>query len=198
VRSSDSLVLDGDRELARRVLSAEPGAEDELIRRFQPGLFAIACVRVGRDLAGDLVQDTLAAGLVDLRRGRWRGEGPLAAYLATVLRRKIGRDAAARRSRPLGSGEEELASTGADAHALVERAERRERVRAAVAQLPARHALVLVLHYFENTSVEEIAGKLAIPRGTVLSRLHHARAKLAGILNRTGAGRHSLRGAGEG
>ena len=43
------------------------------------------------------------------------------------------------------------------------------------------HRLILVLHYFEKFSYEEIAGFLEIPVGTVMSRMHRARNELINI-----------------
>lgn len=49
---------------------------------------------------------------------------------------------------------------------------------AAVRALPERQRLVVVLHYWLDTSIEEIATYLEIPLGTVVSRLSRARAAL--------------------
>jgi RNA polymerase sigma-70 factor (ECF subfamily) len=48
----------------------------------------------------------------------------------------------------------------------------------AVRDLPERQRTVVVLHYWLDTGVEEIAAMLGIPIGTVLSRLSRARASL--------------------
>ena len=45
---------------------------------------------------------------------------------------------------------------------------------------------VVVLRYFADKTVEEIAAALDIPIGTVKSRLHHAREALVGLLPRYG------------
>jgi RNA polymerase sigma-70 factor (ECF subfamily) len=47
-------------------------------------------------------------------------------------------------------------------------------LRARIAALPERLREVLVLRYYEGMSEVEMAEALAIPRGTVKSRLHHA------------------------
>jgi RNA polymerase sigma-70 factor (ECF subfamily) len=47
-------------------------------------------------------------------------------------------------------------------------------LRARIAALPERLREVLVLRYYEGMSEGEMAEALAIPRGTVKSRLHHA------------------------
>ena len=51
-------------------------------------------------------------------------------------------------------------------------------VREVVAALPAPHRAVVVLFYMETLSLEEIAGVLDLPVGTVKSRLHYARERL--------------------
>ena len=48
-------------------------------------------------------------------------------------------------------------------------------VREAVAALPGMYREVIVLHYYENLSTSEIAEVLAIPKGTVTTRLKKAR-----------------------
>jgi RNA polymerase sigma-70 factor, ECF subfamily len=48
----------------------------------------------------------------------------------------------------------------------------------AVRALPERQRLVVVLHYWLDSSVDEIAAYLGIPVGTVVSRLSRARAAL--------------------
>jgi RNA polymerase sigma-70 factor (ECF subfamily) len=53
-----------------------------------------------------------------------------------------------------------------------------DEVVAAVRALPERQRLVVVLHYWLDTSIEEIASYLEIPVGTVVSRLSRARAAL--------------------
>ncbi|MBN2575445.1 MAG: sigma-70 family RNA polymerase sigma factor [Deltaproteobacteria bacterium] len=52
-------------------------------------------------------------------------------------------------------------------------------VRLAVAALPANHRQVVVLREFEDCSYQEMADIIRCPVGTVMSRLHHARGKLA-------------------
>jgi RNA polymerase sigma-70 factor, ECF subfamily len=53
-----------------------------------------------------------------------------------------------------------------------------DEVVAAVRRLPERQRLVVVLHYWLDTSVDEIAAYLEIPVGTVVSRLSRAREAL--------------------
>jgi RNA polymerase sigma-70 factor (ECF subfamily) len=55
-------------------------------------------------------------------------------------------------------------------------------VRAAVAALPAVHRQAVELRDLEDYSYQEMAEIIQCPVGTVMSRLHHARNKLAGEL----------------
>lgn len=181
--------LAADAELAGRIGRGDGAAEEEFVRRFQPGLLAIACVRVGRAQAQDLVQETMTAALLNLRRGDWLARGPLGAYLATILRRASRRVAL---GPPLAESSdlEGLPAPRFDPVGAVDRARLRRSLLDAVQRLPERHRETLLRHYFDGQSVEEIAREVSIPRGTVLSRLHHARRKIARVLNQSGVRGH--------
>ena len=53
-----------------------------------------------------------------------------------------------------------------------------ELLQAAIDELPDEFKLVLVMFYFEECSYKEIAEKLQIPIGTVMSRLTRAKGRL--------------------
>ena len=55
-----------------------------------------------------------------------------------------------------------------------------------ISRLPARHRIVLVLHYFEGLPYKELAAFLEVPMGTVMSRLHRARKALEELLREGG------------
>lgn len=61
--------------------------------------------------------------------------------------------------------------------------EKAEKVRDALAQLTADHRAVLFLREWEGHSYEEIAEILKIGIGTVMSRIHYAKKRLAEILS---------------
>jgi RNA polymerase sigma-70 factor, ECF subfamily len=61
----------------------------------------------------------------------------------------------------------------------VERAERLQRIERAIASLPPKHRAVLALREIQGLSYDEIAAAAGIRRGTVMSRLFHARRMLA-------------------
>jgi RNA polymerase sigma-70 factor, ECF subfamily len=62
-------------------------------------------------------------------------------------------------------------------------------VHAALDALDLRHREVLVLHFLEDFSVEEIATVIGCPEGTVKSRIHHAKKAMKEILQGGGYGR---------
>ncbi len=69
----------------------------------------------------------------------------------------------------------------------LERAELRAAVGRAMEALPEDARQTLVLREIEGLSYAEIARALGIPKGTVMSRLHHARRRVREALVRTGA-----------
>jgi RNA polymerase sigma-70 factor (ECF subfamily) len=74
----------------------------------------------------------------------------------------------------LGSLVDVLASHEADPGDNVDQGERREWVRAAVAALPEQLSSAVRLVYFRGLKYREAADELAVPVGTVKSRLHAA------------------------
>lgn len=62
--------------------------------------------------------------------------------------------------------------------------ERARIVEESLKQLPESHRTPLILFYYQNFQYAEIAETLGISIGTVMSRIHHAKAKLEKILER--------------
>ncbi len=62
------------------------------------------------------------------------------------------------------------------------RAELAQRITDAISQLPEAHREILLLREVEGMSYEDLARTLNVPKGTVMSRLFHARLKMQKIL----------------
>ena len=62
------------------------------------------------------------------------------------------------------------------------RRELAEKMAEALQQLPEKHREILVLREVEGMSYEDLARVLDIPKGTVMSRLFHARSKMQKLL----------------
>jgi RNA polymerase sigma-70 factor (ECF subfamily) len=71
----------------------------------------------------------------------------------------------------------------------------RERLAAALADLPEEFRLVVLMFYFEELSYQEIAEQLEIPIGTVMSRLSRAKGHLRRRLGNPLGTEHGANGA---
>jgi RNA polymerase sigma-70 factor (ECF subfamily) len=145
----------------------------ELIPRLRRYARALAGDRASAD---DLVQDTLERAWSKLHLYR-RGTD-LRAWLFTVMHNvHVNRVRAARPTDPLDEGLPELATRASQGDALTVRDLDR-----ALARLPEEQRAVLLLVALEDMSYEETAQTLAIPIGTVMSRLSRAREKLRAMM----------------
>ena len=63
------------------------------------------------------------------------------------------------------------------------RRELAEKIQEALAAVPEKHRAILLLREVEGMSYEDLSRTLDIPKGTVMSRLFHARAKVQKILS---------------
>jgi RNA polymerase sigma-70 factor, ECF subfamily len=148
---------------------------EQLYRELAPAL--LAYFRRQPALAGvaeDLVQDTFARVL--RRPERLRVSVSARAYVFGIARH-VGLD--------LLRARRELVPWEDQAAPVEERDERLDTMRVAIAALPEPHRETLLLRLQQELSYEEIAEVLAVPVGTVRSRLHHAVLRLQEILNPT-------------
>lgn len=77
------------------------------------------------------------------------------------------------------------------------RRELAEKIEEALSQIPEKHREILLLRELEGMSYEDLARVLKIPKGTVMSRLFHARVKLQKILGKYLDGDNPELGVGE-
>ena len=78
-------------------------------------------------------------------------------------------------------GEEEIETVQDESQSVensVLRAAEAEELRKQVQKLPDKMRVVILMHFMEEMSVEEVARVLEIPAGTVKSRIHKAKAVL--------------------
>jgi RNA polymerase sigma-70 factor (ECF subfamily) len=156
-----------------------------LVERHQSALTEYLDRLVGADwsLAQDLCQETF---LRVLRQHRQRGQRPFKPWLyaiATNLARDHFKSAAVRHTAPLDrSSHLELRdrSSGPEEQALT--AERDARIIAAIRQLSPEYRAALLLRFYSGMSLQEIAGALDIPLGTVKSRLSVGLHRLRALL----------------
>lgn len=133
-------------------------------------------------LADDLVQETLAKAWA--RRSQLREEAALKAWLVSIMNHCWLDHLRSRREfddiEPL---QEEIESTADTPEVCCNREQVIACVRAAVARLPMGQRQVLTLVDLEEFGYADVADILAIPVGTVMSRLSRARASLKLMLD---------------
>jgi RNA polymerase sigma-70 factor (ECF subfamily) len=167
------------------VASAQQGsvtAFEALARHWHPRLVAHG-YRLTRER--DMAEDAAQAAWLDIARGLRGLRDPQAfpawAYrivtrrCANLIRQRQGdRDLTAELlAEPVNDiAPEEYVSTSG-----------KERMQQAVARLPPGQRAAVALHYFEDLSIAEVAVALAIPGGTVKTRLMHARNQLKTLLD---------------
>jgi RNA polymerase sigma-70 factor, ECF subfamily len=178
------------RDVDELVASARAGdsvALNRLLVHARPRLFAVALRVVhDRDEAEDVVQEALLKVCRSLTR--FEGRSSFTTWLHRIVV-----NAALDRLRRQGSRRERVAGKDKDKHKddfvdeqtperLASRRETGEAVRGALARLSPVHRDVLVLREFDGESYRDLARLVRCPVGTVMSRLHHARHRLASEL----------------
>ena len=134
-----------------------------------------------RMLAEDIVQDSLVLAWKSIRK--FKAGTNLRAWLMTILVNRV--RSVMRRKRPAEISSDESYEepySSYDALDAVITAEEAERIRAAVQELAFEPRQAVVLRFYAEMSVPEIATTLGWKEGTVKSRLHRALRQLQGIL----------------
>jgi RNA polymerase sigma-70 factor (ECF subfamily) len=148
-----------------------------LVRRWQRRLLAHAARLLGD---AEAARDAVQSAWVEIVRGlpRLDDADAFPAWAYRIVTRRCARaiDGAARQ-RALAAAI--AAGPGAQA---VDMAEPQGRLHAAIRQLPPDQRAAIALHHFEHLSVAEVAVAMAVPVGTIKTRLMHARRKLRAIL----------------
>jgi len=171
----------------RAAQAGDTGAIGRFYDEHVDGLYAFVFYRVGRDatLAEDVVQETFAVALskqADYDAAR----GSVKSWL-TVLSRNVIRDhlRAHKRTDEMSAAWERIDATLAQTFAamaerplpgeVLERAETRDLVHMAVANLPEQYRIVLTRKYVDGESLETLSSELGISVDAAKSLLARAR-----------------------
>jgi RNA polymerase sigma-70 factor (ECF subfamily) len=174
-----------DEWLALRCQLHAPGAFEDLIREMErPLLYYVMKLLNDEDQAFDVLQEVWVAAFRGIRR--LKEPRALRSWLYRIAHgRVVDRirydGARARAERAWAEAPESGAEScfdGEDAAAI----------HRALNEIDARHCAVLVLHFLDDLSVEEIASIVGCPEGTVKSRIHYAKRALKDVLQRGGYG----------
>jgi RNA polymerase sigma-70 factor (ECF subfamily) len=177
-----------DRALVERARSGDASAFRELVERHQRRAFAIAMALVHNEQdAREVVQEAF----LRVYRGldRFHGGSSFFTWLYRIvtnlaidlMRKPSRRDAELddRHELPDEAHIPLLARIdGADPVEAVRRGELAEQIGAALEALPPYHRGVILMREVEGMSYEEMAEAMGVSKGTIMSRLFHARQKL--------------------
>lgn len=177
-----------DEDLMARVAEDDEKAFTELVRRFQArATNLIARVLNDRECADDLAQEVFVR--VFVHRRNYRRGSKFSTWLFTIaanlakneIRRRVRRrnwfslDAL---QEVLKDSAIQLADPTEGRERGLEREQLQQAVGLAIATIPEKYRLALVLRDIEGLAYEEIAEVLGIPGGTVRSRINRARSML--------------------
>ena len=163
-------------ELITRAQQGDRRAFGELARSHRKGVINVVYRMCGdENLAEDAAQEAFIRAWQNLPRYR-----PRSAFRNWLYRiaTNVALDTLRRERETVDVDELPLPSPEEGPEAVVEKRERGRMVQRAVLALPAASRSVLVLREYEGLSYREIAQTLAIPIGTVMSRLNYARKRL--------------------
>lgn len=169
-----------DRELISRYLSGNSAAFSDLVGRHQDFVYNLCRRIVGSaEEAEDLTQEIFIRLLDKVQL--WRGDAKFTTWLYRLALNHC-RDYLRRKRPHTIEPPDSLADLTPGPELEAEAHEIRERVQAALMNLPLDWRSVVFLRDIEGLSYSEISGILEIEMGTVKSRLARARSALAKAL----------------
>ena len=187
--------LDSDFTVVERCLSGDDAAWEELVRLHTRRVYGLCYRFTGKDSeAQDLTQDVFMRVFRAL--GSFRStEGSFSTWLARLTRNllidhyrrnrneRVTDSIEEQLPRIEGRAEESLASSSRPDSAVAGR-EASELLQGALAKLSPELRETIILRDLQEMEYREIASVLAIPEGTVKSRLNRGRAELARLLKK--------------
>jgi RNA polymerase sigma-70 factor (ECF subfamily) len=166
-----------DAEAIRRCREGEVDAFHHLVHRYQRRALAHARALTGNDAdAADAAQSAFLDAFRHLRR--FDATREFYPWFYVLLRNRCFKQRVRPQDRP---GAHEPVEAAAP---VVDPPEDLYDLRAALDRLPADDHELIVLKHLDGWTYDELAERLDIPRGTVMSRLFHARQRLKALMSR--------------
>lgn len=168
--------------LVLRCCRGQKEALDELVRTWGPPLFYyIHRLIEDEQEAWSVLQETWVKVLQGI--GKLREPRKLPFWLYSIARKTALSHLRADRSKKAIIQRAEFASNAEDCETNCT-FDDAEQVHYGLGRISLHHREVLTLFFLQDLSIEEIAGVLEIPVGTVKSRLYHARRALKTVLGK--------------
>lgn len=185
-----------DLALVTSAKGGDAAAFRTLVVRYQRKVYAVALGIVkDPDLAWDVAQEAFVR--VHQHLGDFKGDSAFSTWLFRIATHlaidSVRRERTSARDdleeadeAALADGSEGILATalGTNPQESALRRELADKMSEALSQLPEKHRTILVLREVEGLSYEELAERLQIHKGTVMSRLFHARRKMQALLRR--------------
>lgn len=180
-----------DLEIVRRCQRGDETAFGQLVERYQRKVYTLALSRVkSPDDAMDIAQESF----IKIHRyiGNFQGSSSFYTWLYRIVvnlcidhMRRAGKWVSAEFDERFIDREHDEKEAGVLSSDLghnpskaLGRKELAQQIRRAIDQLPAYHRDVILLREIDGLSYAEMAKKMKVSKGTIMSRLHHARHKL--------------------
>jgi RNA polymerase sigma-70 factor, ECF subfamily len=186
-----------DLTLVQRVRSGDQRAFKQLVERYQRKVYAVAYGMLkDKEEARDVAQEAFVKVYKYL--DHFKGDASFYTWLYRItanicidqMRKKgtargdsvefdetVATDTSEANLGALGS------KLGTNPQKAMLRKELADKINAALQEVPEKHREILLMREIEGMSYEDLARVLEIPKGTVMSRLFHARLKVQKILN---------------
>jgi RNA polymerase sigma-70 factor, ECF subfamily len=189
MKSSENYAKYSDERLIRLIAQSEEQALAQLYDRYHRLIFSPALAIVNdRETAEEVTLDVFMR--VWQKAATYRADQAKVSTWLTHIARHHAIDVLRRRAARLDQSalhwEDAIAnvqSSRPDPQESAELSARRERIHAALAQLPAEQKQALILAYFGDYTQSQIADLLSQPLGTIKTRLRLAMQKLREFLN---------------
>ena len=171
-----------DEALVKRIARGDKLAMQSLFARHRTSIYRWL-VRFVSDTT--LAEDLLSEVFLDVWRqaDRFEGRSSVSTWLISIARFKA---LSARRRRTDAELDEKIEATvvdpADDPEAALQKKDRGELLRRALARLSPEHREIIELVYYHDQSVDECAEILGIPPATVKTRMFYARRKLAELV----------------
>lgn len=177
-----------DEQLVRAHRAGDEQAFAELFRRYQGGVYRSAYLIVGNSSDSEnVLQDTFVKAWQNLPG--LKNPALFKPWLWRIMVRTAWACCRGRQEVAVADVWDETVPARGDLLDDVLREERQSALMAAVRRLDDKHRLVVILYYYDEMSVREIAQAVGVLPGTVKSRLWAARRQLRKELEQGGNGR---------
>ena len=180
-----------DPQLVEWARGGDTESFEELVFRHRDKIFARAILMVrNEEEAMDLSQEAWVKAWQ--RLAQFHGDSSFATWITRIVinlcldhirrQKRVRAESIEALDEESGGVERQMPVECANPTEGLEKEEMRERIDEAMEKLTEAHRTVLVLHEFEGLEYKEIAKRVGISIGTVMSRLFYARRRLAALL----------------